>query len=286
MGILAICLFTKPKLMRFKLNLAMSGDAAIIPINYQYPVSAAIYKIMQRADESYAAFLHDVGYKVNGSLKSFKLFTFSDISTPFKIEGDRLRLLTKQAELEVCFHLPKAAENFIKGLFMHQEFDIADKKSKARFEISSVESLSDPLQAHKLQDIVNIRFRPVSPVVSAVKNEKGSYVFLEPSDPRFMESLVYNWRGKISACFDESVAGSALLMLGLEYLSKPPRSRLITIKADTQEQTRLRGWMNFDINATGERRFVELLRNAGVGVYNSLGCGCVKDSTVIRNNIP
>lgn len=262
--------------MRFKLNLAMNGDAAVIPINYQYPVSAAIYKIIQRADESYAAFLHDVGYKANGSLKSFKLFTFSDISTPFRIEGDRLRLLTKQAELEICFHLPQAAENFIKGLFMHQQFDIADKKSKARFEISSVESLPDPLQSHKLQEIVNLSLLPVSPVVSAIKNEKGSYVFLEPGDPRFAESLVYNWRSKIAACFDESVANAALLLLKFEFLAKPPKSRLITIKADTQEQTKLRGWMNFEINVTAERRFVELLRNAGVGVYNSLGCGCVK----------
>lgn len=56
---------------------------------------------------------------------------------------------------------------------------------------------------------------------------------------------------------------------------QPFKSRLITIKADTPEQTKIRGWMNFTLKVTAERRFVELLLNAGVGVYNSMGSGCV-----------
>lgn len=64
-------------------------------------------------------------------IDSFKLFTFSDIRTPFKITADRLQLLTPHAEFEVCFHLPKAAESFIKGLFQHQQFDISDKEASS-----------------------------------------------------------------------------------------------------------------------------------------------------------
>jgi CRISPR-associated endoribonuclease Cas6 len=56
----------------------------------------------------------------------------------------------------------------------------------------------------------------------------------------------------------------------------PFQSRLITIKADTPEATRIRGWMNFGLKVTGERRFVELLINAGAGVYNAQGMGYVE----------
>ncbi len=42
-----------------------------IPINYQYPISAAIYKFLQQADEEYARFLHDTGYQKANSLKKF-----------------------------------------------------------------------------------------------------------------------------------------------------------------------------------------------------------------------
>ena len=105
--------------MRFKLNLLSKNAYPAIPVNYQYPLSAVIYRILSSADHSYATFLHDAGYQKKDSLKSFKLFTFSDLRTPFQIDGDRFRLLTAQAELEVCFHLPQAAEKFIRGLFMN-----------------------------------------------------------------------------------------------------------------------------------------------------------------------
>lgn len=42
--------------------------------------------------------------------KSFKLFAFSDIKTPFSKSGDRMQSQTGNAELIVCFYclkLPK-----------------------------------------------------------------------------------------------------------------------------------------------------------------------------------
>ncbi|HRP33181.1 MAG TPA: CRISPR-associated endoribonuclease Cas6 [Agriterribacter sp.] len=262
--------------MRFLLRFASIYKEPVIPINYQYPLSAAIYKIIERADNAYAQFLHDTGYRQSGSLKSFKLFTFSDLSTPFNIEGNSMRLLTQQAELVVCFHLPHAAENFIKGLFMQQQLDIADKKSKARFEMQTVEALPDPLQAYKPQEIINVTLKPLSPIVAGARNEKKQYEFLAPGDPRFAETLIYNWRSKIATCFDEATAINALLLAETAPMPRLPKSRLLTIKADTPEETKIRGWMNFLLKVTGEKRFVELLMNTGAGVYNSLGMGSVE----------
>ncbi len=67
--------------MRFNLRLH-TEKFSLVPFNYQYPLSAAIYKIIQSADHAFAAFLHDTGY--GKGHKSFKLFTFSDIKTPFR----------------------------------------------------------------------------------------------------------------------------------------------------------------------------------------------------------
>ena len=107
---------------------------AIIPINYQYPLSSAIYKILAKGDTEYAAFLHEKGYK-----KGLKLFSFSQLNVPFKIQGDRLRLLSNEVEFQVSFHIPEAMENFVKGLFQSETIDIADKKSKVSFKVKSVE---------------------------------------------------------------------------------------------------------------------------------------------------
>ncbi|MGN6494795.1 MAG: CRISPR-associated endoribonuclease Cas6 [Agriterribacter sp.] len=261
--------------MRFRLILTRADNANVIPINLQYPLSAVIYKIIAEADSAYATFLHDTGYKQRHSLKSFKLFTFSDLKTPFNINGDRLVLLTNKAELVVCFHLPQAAENFIKGLFLHQQFDIADRTSKARFEVQSVEAIPNPLQQYKEQEIIHISLKPLSPVVAGLPNDKGNYDFLSPEVARFADSLVYNWRSKIAACYDDATASAALLMAAVKPTSRPPKSRLITIKSGTPAETKIKGWTGFELKVTGEKRFVELLLNAGSGVYNSVGMGCV-----------
>lgn len=60
--------------MIFQLILNKNKSNAVIPINYQYPLSAAIYKILQKGDSEYAQFLHEEGYG-----KGYKFFTFSDL---------------------------------------------------------------------------------------------------------------------------------------------------------------------------------------------------------------
>ena len=112
-----------------------------------------------------------------------------------------------------------------------------------------------------------------------MRNEKGNYIFLSPDDVVFAESLVYNWRNKIATCYDEAIASSALLMLEVVPVKQPFKSRLITIKYGKPEETKIRGWLNLALQVTAEKRFIELLLNAGVGVYNSMGCGSVENKT-------
>ena len=159
--------------MHFLLTLSTNSSRQQLPVNYQYPLSAVIYQILQRADSNYADFLHNSGYKKEGSLKTFKLFSFSDIKTPFQNTGDRLLLLTRHAELVVSFHLPQAAENFIKGIFQHQQIEIADKKSRVAFMIDQVAALPLPLAASEMQEVL---LQPLSPVVAGNKNEKNDEI--------------------------------------------------------------------------------------------------------------
>ncbi len=256
--------------MQFQITLQVQAAPAVIPVNYQYPLSAALYRIIAKGDVTYASFLHETGYG-----KGFKLFTFSQINCPFTIEGDRLHLLRNELKFRVAFHLPQAMESFVKGLFQSERIDIADKKSRVGFTVKSVETLPSPLQQYKENEIVNIRLKPLSPIVVGLRNEKGNYDFLSPEDDRFKESIIYNWRNKIATCYDEATAATALLIVEIIPLKTPFKSRLLTIKYGKPEETKIRGWLNLEVKVTAEKRFVELLLNAGAGVYNSMGCGCV-----------
>lgn len=264
--------------MRFHLTLSTTEYKPVIPINYQYPLSAVIYRIIESADADYSSFLHNKGYGKTGSLKKFKLFTFSDIQAPFCIQGDRLLLKADTLHITVCFHMPAAAEKFIQGLFMNQQIEIADRKSRAVFTVQQVEAETDWRNHASIQEgIAEVLLQPMSPMVVGRKNAKGNYDYLAPDDPDFIAMLLSNWKEKFTALHGSEKAESVFMHVNIQvvFYSNPPRSRLITIKADTPAETKIRGFTNFRLKVRGEQEPLELLFNAGVGIHNSLGMGSV-----------
>lgn len=255
--------------MRFRLSLSTIGGA-LVPFNYQYPLSSAIYKIIQRADEKFAAFLHNTGY--GEGHKSFKLFTFSDIQTPFIRKGDRMQLVTGNAELTICFYLPQAAENFIKGLFMNQQLEIADRMSKTVFIVTGVESLLSAIP-----DDGCVVLQPLSPLVVGRKNERGHYDYRSPVDKDFAECLYYNWMEKCTAVGLPVDAGYEEPEINIDVLffNHPPQQRLITIKAGTEAETKIRGYTKFRLKISAPREMMEVVLGAGLGLNNAMGMGCV-----------
>ncbi|MDR1345068.1 MAG: hypothetical protein LBJ39_06925 [Tannerellaceae bacterium] len=267
--------------MTFRITLHSESPRRIIPVNYQYPLSAALYGIIAKGNTRYAGFLHETGYG-----KGFKLFTFSRINCPFQIDGDRLLLQDNTMTLDVYFHLPEASENFVKGLFQSKEIDIADKSSKVSFTVESVVRLPDPLNSKGKHDLVTVRLKPTSQIVSGIQVQNGAYNYLSPDDPQYVTSLVYNWRGKIEACYDKATAQSAILLMKVMPARRPFKARLITIKAGTEEETKVKGWLNFELEVSAQRRHVDILLGAGAGLYNAMGCGGleVADSS-LHNNV-
>jgi CRISPR-associated endoribonuclease Cas6 len=265
--------------MRFKIQLVSKSTNSTIPINYQYPISAAVYKILKKADADYAAFLHEEGYVVGSSLKHFKLFTFSDLKSSFIIQGDRMRV-NSNIELLVSFHLPEAAQHFIKGLFLSQDFDIGDRKSKATFKVNSVEALQDPfIKIHNEAKILMV-FKPISPCVAGLKNDNDDYDFIAPTDARFALCIKYNWEQKLKAIGVSFIEDE--LKVGVILNNTKPKSRLITIKAFTKQQTRIRGFTNFEIELTGNQEQLQVIYAGGAGLYNAQGMGCLV--SVARND--
>lgn len=255
--------------MRFKIILQkVSGGK--LPINYQYPLSSVIYKILAKGNAEYAQFLHEEGYG-----KGYKFFTFSDLDLKFKRIDDRMKLLDPNVKVNVSFHLPEASRTFVEGLFRSEEIAIADKKSKVQFVVQSILSKPPPLKEHKPNEIISILTKPISPIVSGDKLESENYQFLEPDDGRFISSLLFSWRNKIAAAYNDDIAQEALLLAEIQTYANPWRSRLITIKAGTPAETKIKGFINFKLKLTAERRFLDLALNAGMGLYSAQGMGCL-----------
>ncbi len=274
--------------MRFQLELIRQSESAEITLNYAYPLSAAIYKIIQSADAEYSEFLHNAGYG-NGP-KKFKLFTFSQLSTPFQIKGDRMVMKGLNGQLQICFYLKNAAETFIKGLFLNRQLELADRGSRVVFLIQSVEVVSDNLPLEKNDEQSRVFLTPKSPLIVGRKNKRGNYDFLAPTDADYSKWLIHNWVEKWAAINDTNDADLDALREKIRILvrlsGKGPQQRVIAIKQGTPEETKVKGFLKFGLEVEAPRKLVDLALGAGLGLYNAaVGGGCVEVKSLLSETL-
>lgn len=265
--------------MRFKITFKIPGNNPLLPINYQYPLSSWIYRIIQHANPEFSAWLHSNGYQMGN--KKFKNFTFSRLHFPsFKIRGDRIEIHSGHITLIISFAIDEAAENFIQGIFQNQDATIGDIKSKTNFRVETIERLHDPVFTPSMS------LKLLSPIVISRPAEQpnGKLIpdYLHPSDPdferiffdslikRYMTSKYFQLHHSMAGHSNEFVANS---LFKLEVTGKP-RSNLITIKAFTPQETKVKGYIfHFTIHAPAE--LIEFGYHAGFGEKGSLGFGAV-----------
>ncbi|PSR54929.1 CRISPR-associated endoribonuclease Cas6 [Adhaeribacter arboris] len=259
--------------MRFKLELRLPAKNNLLPLNYQYELSAWIYKVLNLGDASFSTWLHNQGYLTKG--KPYKLFTFSRLQvSQFKIQQDRLQILSGSVSLLLSFYTPVSAETFITGLFRQQQFSLGDAQSRVPFEVSTIQAESGPEFNGKA------RFRLLSPAcvsTSRLQNGRNMPLYLAPDEVNFAPIFIQNLLHKIEAgqlVNSASVTLPALEEVRFTLLSKPV-SKLVTIKAGTPQQTKVRGYL-FDFALQAPQELLEAGYYAGFGEKNSLGFGCAE----------
>jgi len=261
--------------MRFKLHLQKVGTGNRLPINYQYELSAWIYKTLQSGDAAFSEWLHQNGYTVAG--KQFRLFTFSQLFFPkngYRVQGDRLLIQSRDCWLEVGLMVDEAAQHFVLGIFKNQRLGIGDIKSVVDFEVKSVERLS----VKRWED--SNRFRCLSPMCVAVRtiyNGKESQTYLSPTDEGYGEflhkNLLNKWRAYQKNARPSLVESMESLPFEFRLLSSV-KSRLVKIKAGTRQETKVRGFL-FDFELVAPLELLEVGYACGFGEKNAMGFGCV-----------
>lgn len=242
----------------------------LLPINYQYEMASWIYKTINQVDQGYAQFLHSDAYSLGN--KHFKLFTFSHLRFPkYQIEGDRIRVLSQKAFGTFAFYIDRTAESFIKGLFERSKLSIGDRTSHVEWKIDQIETLDSEIRTQ------SIRFQTLSPLVvsmATVRNGKNSASYLEPHDPNFESRFLENLVNKYQALMPEKPIPDTATWK-LRVLSPQPKAKLTKIKADTEQETQIKGYLfEFELDAPPDILRIGLL--AGFGEKNALGFGCCR----------
>ncbi|TAE68702.1 MAG: CRISPR-associated endoribonuclease Cas6 [Bacteroidetes bacterium] len=252
--------------MRFKITLSLAKVPSYLSYNYQYELSGWIYKVLKNADEEYSDFLHNQGY-INET-KIFKLFSFSHLHfQKFQKQEQGFRIESREISFQIGFYMEKGTETFILGLFRDQIGSIGNKTFQMDFKVSNVEMINFEITDTK------INLKTLSPLVIAKKTERGKeYLSPEHEDYEglFMQNLLekYKSTGK-SIPLSWQNFPFKLTILG----EKLPVSKLITIKAESEAETKVRGFL-FDFELIAPIEIIELGIMAGFGTENAMGFGC------------
>lgn len=176
--------------------------------------------------------------------------------------------------LTLSFLVEQAAEQFIRGVFEHQHGGIGDKRSQVDFEVERIEVLPEEVAGQ-------VTVRTLSPVVVSVplwENGHRKSRFLSPEDAGYGERLLQNLIRKYESY--AAFTGTRCLtdLAGeLDWQLVPGRmkSSLVTIKAHTPQETKVRGF-SYAFRLTAPVPLMRIGLLAGFGEKNSLGFGCVE----------
>jgi CRISPR-associated endoribonuclease Cas6 len=272
--------------MRFKLHLKPTHHRQKLLFNYQYPLQAWLYKLIRQADENYAQFLHNQGYSVPNSRKTFKHFTFSSLqitgAKPVRKGDTFIELGSESCSLIVSFFMDKAAEEFIIGLFQHQTMSLYNQKFQADFVVERVETLELPDFSLLGQSQITRTFSTISPMVIAEKKD-GLDQYLSPADDAFARYFALNLIDRFSSLQRaEGIkmdAYAAQNIVKFKLISEPERikKRGFTVKEGKEHsQTKVIGYYNFSFEITALAELLEVGFLGGFGKECAMGCGCVE----------
>lgn len=264
--------------MRFKIQMTPVGRDRKIPINYQYEMMSAIYSILSTADGDYAKMLHDEGYA--SDVKRFKLFCFSNLIGP---NGGIVPLKEKVGDEEqirlnvkgdvvlwyIAFALPEGMQKFVQGLFVDQQIRISDAVGGVTFRITEVQFVPDP-------DVTDgpIACETLSPISVSKRVEGMSTVtYLQPTDEDYEKALLTGLLERYKALNGKEFEGERYCKLTV--VGNAPQSKLITIKAGTEQKTRVRGFKYY-FNIELPHELFEIAYNSGLGERCGMGFGMIK----------
>jgi CRISPR-associated endoribonuclease Cas6 len=251
--------------MRVKLTLMALKRNTTLPLNYNHAVSSLIYRTLGKASEEFAAMLHDEGFKADR--RSFKLFTFSRLFTGHsKLVGDRLRLESPEASLQVSSPVADFVEHFVSGLFQSEGFNIAG----AEFTLAKAETIAPPAFSE------GMIFRALSPITESVRDEQNRVRYLGLEDD-WSEIIERNLVRKYMALYGRAPSDNRLRWKwDEEYIAEQAkRNRRPSVLIEVSEGIKVRGWL-VPFRIEGSKELIELGYEAGFGKSNAMGFGMVE----------
>ena len=265
--------------MRVKMTLQVIGDPAHLPINYQYPLSSAIYKILSASSKEYSNYLHNKGY-IGKDGKPRKLFNFSNLFiTPRALLQQNSLII--QPESTACLYVSSPMtddflRNLFVGLFKEKNIIVENLVNRAILKIVEVDALPNP----DFKQTEN--FRALSPIVVKTttegKKEFKTYYY-RPLDAELSNAVRQSLIHKFVAVYGHQPKNGQLeFKIDQNYINRRGGqnrvSKLITIHEGHPDATKIKAFI-CPFTLSGSKELMQIAWDCGLGDKTSMGFGCV-----------
>lgn len=235
-------------------KLILGNEECLLPYNYNYHLSSAIYSAFEESDPQLANYLH--------RSKEIKLYTFSWILADNRIPKEKGLVIRGDATLYISTPVNLLMEKAVEGSLSKGGLKIGELK----FPIKSIEILEE--KSFDKVDKRPVTFHTLSPInISTLREKNGGLKQwdLSPEEFKFYENIRKNLIKKYESLNDEKPKRRQLDMKVLN--SKPKRLKI----RNTYHRA-----FNMVFKVKGSPGLIKTGYECGFGAKNSMGFGMVE----------
>lgn len=264
--------------MRISLKLR-AIDSSLLPINYNYPFSAVVYRLLRFGSPEFSEHLHSIGFRSNG--KAYKLFTFSLRFQYSNIVKDFFKLSSPYLTLDVSSPLiDDFIKNVVIGSLKSGKIELFYKGHCTYLSIEQMEDIPMPSLGSTL------KFKLESPLVLStvqMRNNKPTQHFFEYYENINEINRVFNNNliNKYELIYNKKFTGEHLKFAWLnDYIQKRIKNqkslkRLIKIEKPNIPTINIVA-NNIPFMLEGSTELMKVGYDSGFGEKNSLGFGMAR----------
>jgi|WetSurMetagenome_2_1015567.scaffolds.fasta_scaffold01667_2 CRISPR-associated endoribonuclease Cas6 len=260
--------------MRIKLILWPLQKQTTLPVNYNYFLTGLIYKFILSSSVDYARFLHDDGYHLENSKKTFKLFTYSMLRAQnLRIQQDNITFRQDDITWFISSPVGEFIQHLVNGIFAEgQIIKIGPEGDRKEFLIKYVETMEKP------QFSGNMRFTCLAPVTASktvltVDGEKACH-YLRPWEDQLSETICSNLMNKYRLIYGQASGQPKNFHFEVddEYMKR--KNGKVT-KVINFKGTNIVGFIA-PFTVTGPPELIQVGHECGFGDKGSMGFGMVE----------
>lgn len=225
-------------------------EPLVLPINYNHIVQSIIYNALSILPD-YADFLHNSGYMLGK--RNFKMFQFSQLNGGYRIY-DKQIIFDSTVSLEI-----RSPEPLLINLLAESFYCYGITFGYTRYTDIELELYDYTIEESELL----IQMKSPVTVYSTDRETRQTY-FFHPDEPEFFEAVNYNFQRKYLAYFGVR-PGSSLKM------EKHESGKLKKFVTNYQGSYVIAWFGQFKLS--GQRKYLDLLYQTGLGAKNSQGFG-------------